>query len=121
MEVTNLIKILHGDLSLIDKVNVRDVALFNDEVTIYPHDLKKMLLDFLSGKYDADDLYKWAKFIVLRGEYANPGDVFDDELMDFYEDMRSVIECLSCPVVEGEITEARVKEYLSWLDKYGDE
>ena len=121
MEKSNLIKILHGNIDLIDKVNVYDVALFSDNTVIYPHDVKHMLLEFLIGRYNADDLQKWAMFITLRGEYITPGNAADTNSMDYYETMYYVIQRLSTPEIDGEITKERVKGYLAELFKYGNE
>jgi hypothetical protein len=49
MDKINLLKILQGDIELIDAVNVRDVALFEDHVIIYPKYVKNMLKRFLHG------------------------------------------------------------------------
>ncbi len=120
MERTNLIKILNGDIDLIDHVNVRDVALFGVHVTIYPRDVRKMLLHFLNGQITSVDLNKWAQFITLRAEYCCPHWEID-KIADYYEDMMYVIQCLSTPEIDGEINESQVKQYLSELEKYNHE
>ncbi len=120
MEQLELLKILHGDINLIDKVNVEDVALYERNITIYPRDVRKILLAFLKNELTADDLTKWAQFICLRGEYGCPG-WEDDEVCDYYENMMYVVQKLSTPEIDGDITEERVKQYLAELKKYHNE
>ncbi len=117
MEKINLIKILEGDLNLIDKVNVHEIALYEDDVVIEPRHVRMMLLNSLTGKVTYDDLTRWARFICLRAEYCPPN-YLDDEMADYYEDMFYVIQRLSTPDIDGEVNEERVKQFLSELDKY---
>jgi hypothetical protein len=117
MEQTDLLKILEGDISRIDSVNVEDVALYEVRVTVQPCHVRTMLNDYLAGKVNANDLTRWAMFICLRAEYGTP-DYLDDEIADYYEDMFYVIQCLSTPEIDGEVNEERVRQYLSELDKY---
>lgn len=118
MDKINLLKILEGNISLIDRVNVNDVALPNDHVTVEPRHIRKMLKDFLAGKVNANDLTRWAMFVCLRGEYYGTPYSFDDEMADYFEDMFYVIQRLSTPEIDGEVNEERVRQYLSELDKY---
>lgn len=120
MEYTNLLKILNGKIDLIDQVNIRDIALFEANVTIYPKVVKTMLRHFINGDLSSFDLYKWAKFICARAEYCCPNwDI--DEIADYYEDMMYVIQRLSTPEIDGEINEERVRQYLTELEKYPNE
>lgn len=128
MEKDNLIKILNGDIDLIDQVNVRDQeSLFKNRTTIRPKHVRKMLIDFLQGKINSDDLIKWAVFICLRTEYICVpsgiplSDPKLDEIADYYENMMYVIQRLSTPEIDGEVTKERVKQYLKELDKYKDD
>lgn len=116
MEQTDLLKILHGDISHIGQVNESDVALFGMRVMVTPIDIKKMLLDYLDGKLSADDLTNWAGFLCIRTEYVSPK--CEDSNPDYYEDMWYVVQCLSTPEIDGEINEKQVHLYLSELEKY---
>ncbi len=120
MEQTDLLKILEGDISRIDFVNVEDVALNEVRVIVKPRHVKKMLLNYLSGKCSAEDLTRWASFVCMRAEYGS-ANYLDDEMVDYYEDMFYVIQCLSTPEIDGEVNEKQVKLYLSELDKYPDD
>jgi len=117
MERTDLIEILRGNLSRIDEVDVTDVAPLEVVVTIYPKDVGKMLLSYLSGEISGESLTKWAVFITLRCEYGPPG-WDDEEIGDYYEDMMYVIQRLSTPEIDGDICPHRVRGYLRELDKY---
>lgn len=120
MELNDLLKILHGDISLISKVNESDVALYDMEVIVYPRDVKYMLRAYLEGMISSDDLTNWARFICMRGEYCSPN-YLDDDIADYYEDIFYVIQRLSTPEIDGEVNEATVKSYLAELDKYPDD
>jgi len=121
LKIEHLKRILNGD---IDHINVRDIALYEDNVLIQPRHVRKMLIDFLQGKISSEDLTKWAEFICLRGEYVSvptnipPTSRKFDEIADYYEDMMYVIQRLSTPQIDGEVTEERVKQYLLELDQY---
>jgi hypothetical protein len=117
MEQIDLLKILEGDISRIDSVNVDDVALYEVRITVEPLHVKKMLLNYLSGKCRAEDLTRWASFICKRSEFGS-ANYLDDEMPDYYEDMFYVIQCLSTPEIDGDVNEKQVKLYLSELDKY---
>lgn len=122
MKIADLIQILNGDIDLIDRVNVRDVALFEDRVPISPRHVKKMLINFLQAQVTASKLTKWAMFLTLRAEYVcpdpgveSPNSEFDD---DYYVDMWYVIQRISTPQIDGEVNTISVSRYLQELDKY---
>lgn len=117
MEREDLLKIIEGDIDHIDSVNMNDVALYEMRVAVKPRHVRKMLLNYLAGQTNANDLSKWASFICMRSEFGSPN-YNDEEFIDYYEDMFSVIQALSTPEIDGEINMARVKLYLSELNKY---
>lgn len=126
MKISDLKLILRGDLARIDQVNVRDVGLPEDEVPIYPDDVRNMLRKYLAGKITADDLKRWAKFLCLRAEYCASDDPdtlegYSDPNLDlyYYDEMWDVIHFLATPEIDGEINRASVTQYLSALEKYG--
>lgn len=128
MKKNDLIKILHGDIELIDRVNVGDVSEFNkNDVLIRPGHVRNMLHKFLRNEVSSEDLTKWAMFICLRCEYVCVPEKYEplsqksDEIADYYEDMMYVIQKLSTPQIDGEVNEKSVREYLSELEKYRDE
>ncbi|MBA2655188.1 MAG: hypothetical protein H0U71_09030 [Gammaproteobacteria bacterium] len=115
MELTDLIKILHGDISHIDTVDESDMGLYSMRVIVTPVEVKKILLAYLSGELSANDLTNWAGFLCIRTEYVSPR---HESNPDYYEDMWYVVQCLSTPEIDGEVSEKQVKLYLSELDKY---
>ena len=119
MEQIDLVKILEGDISHIDLVNMSDVALYEVRVAVEPRHVRKMLHDYLLGKINDKDLTRWAMFICMRAEYGTPY-YLDDEMADYYEDMFYVIQRLSMPEIDGEVNEVSVKSYLTELTKYPD-
>lgn len=118
MKIDDLARILEGDITHIDDVDVSDVALYEDSVIIYPNHVKVMLEKYLAGSITSDELNKWARFIVLRGEYDCPDCELSDE--DHYEAMWDVIQALSVPEIDGDITHVRVEKYITQLGKYKD-
>lgn len=119
MDKIKLVKILKGNFSIIDEVNVSEKSLFDDHVTIHPNDVKGMLLSYLNNEVTDADLTKWAGFISMRSEYGPPN-WEDDEMADYYEDMMYVIQRLSTPEIDGKIDKSIVKNYLKELEKYTD-
>jgi len=117
MEQTDLLKILEGDISRIDLVNVNDIALYEMQVTVEPRHVRKMLHNYLADNVNSSDLTRWAMFICLRAEYGTPY-YMDDEMADYYEDMFYVIQRLSTPEIDGKVNKERVRQYLAELDKY---
>jgi hypothetical protein len=116
MEKHDLIDILHGDISRINEVNERDIALYEVRVAVTPNDVRAIMLKYLLGEITANDLINWAGFICVRAEYVPPEINQSDP--DYYEDMFYVIQCLSTPEIDGEVNEERVRQYLSELAKY---
>lgn len=120
MEYTDLLRILHGDISHINEVNADDVALYETNVTIKPTNVREILCKYLSGDVNAAQLVGWAKFICSRGEYICPN-WEDDNFSDYYEDMFYVIQRLSTPEIDGEINNKRIKQYIVELEKHSDD
>ena len=117
MKLIDLQKILAGDVSLIEKVNAKDVMLYGDEVPVHPKDVEYMLKRYLDGSLAGIDLSKWAKFLCVRGEYGCLEQV-DGQDEDYYESMWDVLQALSEPEIDGEISRARVEKDLNELRKY---
>jgi len=123
MDKSDLIKILHGDITRLRISREQGVYVFNVEVTMYPADVKYILLQYLSDKISADDLWEWARYILINSDvYRHPRDHNDDEESDYYyyETMWYVIQRLSTPFLDGEITKPLVERYLTELSQYKD-
>lgn len=119
MEQIDLIKILHGDVSRIDKVIIDDSALYDVKITVSPENVAKMLLAYLNKSINDEQLKNWANFLCSRAEYVSIDADFNI-VSDYYEDMWYVIQRLSTPEIDGEINDSTVKKYLNELEKYKD-
>ena len=117
MERTDLIKVLDGDVSHIEKVNINDPASYEVKIPILPKNVEKMLQAYLSDNITEKDLSNWANFLCLRSEYISAG-YMNEELADYYENMWYVIQRLSTPEIDGEINQERVELYLNEIRTY---
>ena len=119
MKTSDLTEILKGNIDLINHVDAHDIAMYEDQVPVYPSDVKLILNKYLANEITVDELSKWGQFLTIRGEYGSPKqEAGEDE--DFYESMWDVVQALSIPKIDGEITEEKVIQYLCELDKYKD-
>ena len=107
-------KILSGRIDLIGQFDCNQAALLEEVVVITPKYVRSMLEKYLQKNISAEDLQKWAAFVCIRSEYAVPGG-YDDQIHDYYEPMYYVIQRLSTPELDGDITQARIKEYMKEL------
>lgn len=119
MKREDLLKILEGDVTYINNVDIDDVNICKPEVIVYPSHVKHILLEYLTHKISDKALTSWAEFLCFRADYCSPN-YMNDEMEDYYEDMWYVLQCLSTPEIDGAITAERVKQYLSELLKYDD-
>lgn len=108
-------KILNGRFELIDGFDITLTAQYEDEVVITPRLVKGTLCKYISGDIDAYQLNLWAKFICKRPEYVVPGGD-NDAINDYYEPMYYVIQKLSTPELDGEISKELVQEYLNEIE-----
>jgi hypothetical protein len=100
----DLESILNGNINLINEVNMYEPSDANIEVVILPIHVKNILLAYLEGKINQDEIILWGKFLCIRsGEYTCQN-WEEDESADFYEDMWYVVQKLSTPEIDGEIT-----------------
>lgn len=118
MNRNDLTRVLNGDLAHMLNLDIYETNDPNLEVTILPKHVKAILLSYLKEKISSEQLNSWAEFIYFRsGEYVSEN-WEDDESADFYEDMWYVIQKLSTPEIDGDITPETVRIYLKELDKY---
>lgn len=118
-----LIKILDGNIELINQINARNIQGVEEwSVLIKPDHVRNMLLRFLCHDISDKNLIEWARFIDGNIYYTcvdcNVNDELESELCDYYEDMMDVIQRLAIPQIHGEVTEEQVRLYLSNLSKY---
>ncbi len=119
MKKEDLEAILNGNIAHISEVNMYEDTDPNIEIIVMPIHVQNMLLAYLNKKITDEELNEWATFICFRGggEYVC-SDWENEESVDFYEDMFYVVQKLSTPEIDGEITPETVEKYLRELDKY---
>lgn len=113
----DFVKILNGDVSHVNNVDIHEDSEPNIQLIVLPKHVKNMLLLYLANNISAEKLSNWSSFVLIRDEYICEN-CDSDESVDFYEDMFYVLQKLSTPFIDGEITPDTVREYLSELDKY---
>ncbi len=118
MKRNDLERILQGDIAHIDEVDMYEPTDHVTELPVLPIYVKNMLLNYLSGKTTAQELTKWALFLIYRtGEYVCIN-WENEKSTAFYEDMFYVVQRLSSPEIDGEVTTESVRQYLTELAKY---
>jgi hypothetical protein len=118
MKKSDLEKVLNGDVVHIDSLDMYEPTDPKNEVVVLPIHVKKMLITYLDSKINSEQLNAWAEFLCFRsGEYVCE-DWDDFEKADYYEDMWYVVQKLSTPIIDGDITPETVRQYLKELDKY---
>ena len=117
MKAEDLLKILNGDVAHISNVDMYEDSDPNIEIAVMPKHVRTMLLLYLNNNLTAEELSLWAMFVCIRGEYVCLN-WDNDEISDYYQDMFYVVQKLSTPEIDGEITPDTVRKYLAELDKY---
>jgi len=115
MNKENILKIVNGNISYIEKIKVDD-DLSNIKVIIKPVHIKNMLLSYLKGEVSSNGLSYWANFILqYEGECIY--DERDRETIRYYKKMWNIIQALSMPELHGNVTPELTLQYISDLDK----
>lgn len=73
-----------------------------------------MLHAYLDSKVGAQILQEWASWALVQDEFCVSG-WDDDRIADHYEPMWYVLQRISTPFIDGEITRERVQSYVSEL------
>ena len=81
------------------------------EVEVSVPQVVNRLQEYLRGRITADELMQWAAHLTLIDAYVTAG-WHDDAQADRFEPMWHVLQQLSSPAIDGEITPERVSEYL---------
>lgn len=110
------------DFKMLDAIEMLNQdKSFNFNIYVTPSDVAKVLKRYLYDEISPKSLQIWADFIVYREEYTavqsdiEPSDPKYDELADYYEIMWYVLERISTPFLDGELTHDRIKSYLNEL------
>lgn len=108
---TNLRDALYGNLSWQAIENMPSSEL---KIYIEPSDLEPVLKDFLIGKFTPEEIQDWASWILLTEEFCVKN-WEDDQIADYYEPMWYVLQQLSTPSLDGEITLLVVEQHLATI------
>jgi len=84
------------------------------QVTIIPSAIVKMLSIYLNRQISEKELSEWASFIIVSDVYVSPNWEIDEQA-DKYESMWNILQQLSSPEIDGEVTPERVKEHIQVL------
>jgi hypothetical protein len=90
---------------------VRNTELLDFEIILSPQDLKQVLNNYLQGKIDEKELSLWANYIITLDVYSPPKSDEDDK----YENFWHIIQQLSTPEIDEEITFDGVRKHLERL------
>ncbi len=110
-------QILNGFIS-ISEVKKTDVIMiiYKEEIIVRPQHVITMLQKCLEEKVTTQELSKWSSFLLFNDIYISP-DWEDDKKCDNYESMWYVLQQLSSPYIDGEITDDKIIEHISQLKR----
>jgi len=113
---------LHQALSRVARFNISSEGIssivfhshLTCEVEVDVSHVRNRLKDYLRGKVSDEELAQWATHLVLIESYVTPA--WEEELeVERYEPMWNILQQLSTPAIDGEITSRRIDEYLRVL------
>ncbi len=117
MQKIDFLNILDGEFSNLTYLNLVSPDLSDVKIEVQPFQVRKIIISYLNGKINSLNLNRWAEFLCFRDEYVSKN-WENEKSADFYEDMWYVVQKLSTPEIDGEITPETVRQYLKELDKY---
>ncbi len=88
--------------------------IFAKEIVVFPLQIVNMLCMYLKNEISAEKLSEWASFLITSDVYVCP-DWKDQEKSEKYERMWYVLQQLSSPELDGEITQKGVRQHLQTL------
>lgn len=109
-----LTKIVDGNIGLI-KTHISMYDRYNSSchVLVTPQQVKKVLIDYIHKKINSNELQIWADFLCFNDALSEP----NHENEDYYESMWHVLQKISTPLIDGEINNDRIFDYISELEK----
>ena len=121
---SRLWKALLGELS-IDEMNAEFKKDSSDDVVIHldPIAIIHVLEKYLQNDLDENYVREWALFVRMILRYVSPNDEYcehnnDEKAYEKYYPVWEVIEQLTCPAIDGELTPARAKELIHLLYEF---
>lgn len=119
---------LLGEISLEDMKEAFKSSdiIFSHGINIHidPNAIIHVLEKFLAKEIDRTFIKEWALFILMLGCYVSPNYEYCEEHLedhtaaDKYEKVWTVFQQLSCPEIDGELTEKRAKDHIAFLKKF---
>lgn len=85
-----------------------------EEIVVFPLQIFNMLCMYLKNEISAEKLSEWASFLIMSDVYVC-SDWKDQEKPEKYERMWYVLQQLSSPELDGEITQKGVRQHLQTL------
>jgi hypothetical protein len=89
----------------------------DEKIIVYPSQILNMLQMYLHNKINKEELSEWASFLILSDVCVCP-DWEDDTKADKYEPMWYIIQQLSSPEIDGEITVEGVTQHVDALKAF---
>ena len=90
------------------------IAPFQIEIIIFPRHVISMLRKYINGAIDSIKVRDWAAYLVIMEQYVASSD-YTSITEDDCEKMWEIIQELSTPEIDGELTKFRAKNYLNTL------
>lgn len=107
-----LIEAIRGEVSLESVPAPSTVGA--KEVHLKPTDLLPVLNQYLHGRLSAEVLRDWASWVLCQEDLSVEG-WQSDSVADHYEPMWYVLQQLSTPFIDGEISKELVREHVATL------
>jgi len=92
-------------------------------VPLHPLNIIHILEKFLQNEIDEWFVKQWALFILMMDCYEQPNNEYCNEHDDYasedkYEAMWHVVQQLSAPEIDGELTPEKAEEHISFLQEF---
>ena len=87
-----------------------------DEVIVTPRTIQNMLEKYLNNSVSARELSEWASFLITSDIYICP-DWENDDKAEQYETMWYVLQQISSPEIDGEITTECIIDHINILSR----
>jgi len=96
------------------ELNIIQNQILDEPVIVFPHHVFSRIKSCIEGLMDTSELTYWANLVTtLDGYERPPSDSKQPD--DYYDVMWHVLQCLSTPSIDGELTDTQLNQYLSEL------
>ncbi len=95
------------------------ISLQETKIIVTPDDVIYVLQKFLSGILPSEYLIDWSSFLILGDMFVDPQWKYNQNSNeDLYEPMWWVLQQLTCPAIDGEVTFNRVTKLVKDLKDF---